>query len=242
MSTENLFGETFAELTKCVSELGFGGVLYSFYPKPMYMNAKVQPVLHFSSSFAPFVAHYLKNNYGNRDFVLRLALQGLEKPLDWWEAIHAGLVTPEEQAVTEDARQNFGIHHGLSIPVLRGTFAVAGISVFSKNPQLSHYEALKQATQEKLQEVAKAYHKTIMRSKEELRFFTYPLIESLNSTEKKVLSHVLTGRPMKSIAHELQVSSRYGEKVLRNLRQEFGDISSNELIYILGMVHIHEYL
>lgn len=242
MSKQHSFGEEFTKLTELVSDLGFDGVLYSFYPKLMYMNSKTQPVLHFSASFAPFVQHYLENNYGNCDFVLRLALTGREKPIDWWEEIHAGNVTPAERVVTEDARQYFGIQHGLSIPVLRGTFAIAGISVFSKHQDQQYFEGLKRTSTEALYNAAKAYHAKITRSREELRFFIYPLIESLISTDKKVLNHVLTGKPMKSIAKELSVTPRYGEKILRKLRKEFGDISTYELIYILGMMNIHEYL
>lgn len=33
-----LFGETFTTLTGIITDLGFDGVLYSFYPKPMYLS------------------------------------------------------------------------------------------------------------------------------------------------------------------------------------------------------------
>jgi hypothetical protein len=62
MSTQNPFGEEFVKLTELVSKLGFDGVLYSFYPRPMYMNKKIQPVLHFSEKFNGFVEHYLLRN------------------------------------------------------------------------------------------------------------------------------------------------------------------------------------
>ena len=68
----------------------------------MYINSNVQPVLHFSDSFAPYIAYYLKNDYGNRDFVLLLALQGRREPIDWWEEIEDGNVTKEEEEVTQD--------------------------------------------------------------------------------------------------------------------------------------------
>lgn len=237
-----LFGETFAKLTETITDLGFDGVLYSFYPKPMYLSKDVQPVLHYSDSFAPFVAHYLENNYGNRDFVLRLALQDGKKPIDWWEEINAGHVTPAERAVTEDARQNFGIQHGLSVPALRGTFAIAGISVINKNANLAHFLKLKKTHLARLSTIASDYHVSVINSKESLRFFIQPLLESLNATQKTVLKHVLTGRPMKSIPHTSGITPRYAEKVLVGIRQEFGNITTYELLYILGMVNMHEYL
>lgn len=236
------FGETFTTLTGVINDLGFDGVLYSFYPKPMYMNQGIQPVLHYSANFAPFVAHYIKNDYGNRDFVLRLALQDWKKAIDWWEEIHAGHVTCEERAVTEDAKKNFGIQYGLSVPALRGTFAIAGISVISKNENLDHFQKLKKSNLAQLFDIASEYHATVINSKESLRFFIQPLLESLNATQKAVLKHVLTGRPMKSIPRTSGITPKYAENVLANIRQEFGKITTNELIYILGMVNIHEHL
>ncbi len=238
----NSFGEKFANLTEVIDDLGFDGVLYSFYPKPMYLNSEVQPVLHYSDSFAPFVQHYITNNYGNRDFVLRLALQNHKKAIDWWEEISLGTVSREERVVTEDARNLFGIHHGLSIPALHGTFAVAGISVMIYEDNISRFNHLKKSHLKKLFSIASDYHASIINSKEELRFFVRPLLEGLNDTQKKVLKYLLIGQPMKNLPHIYGITPRYGEKVLLNIRKEFGNISTNELIYILGMVNMHEYL
>ncbi len=123
-----------------VERLGWDGVLYTFFPKPMYMNSEIQPVFHYSKAFEPFVLHYLKNDYGNRDFILRLALEGREGPVDWWEEISKGSVSEKEKMVTTDAKINFGIHHGLSIPSLSGSFAVAGISVMSMDEDFDHFK------------------------------------------------------------------------------------------------------
>lgn len=236
------FGKEFAKLTKDIEDLGFHGVLYSFYPRPMYLSSTVQPVLHYSGALAPFVAHYIENNYGNRDFVLRLALEERIKPVDWWEEIRLGGISPEERAVTEDAKQNFGIYHGLSIPVLSGSFAIAGISVISKDTSLSHFQTLKQQHKKQLFALAENYHAKMMNSKEELRFFLRPLLENLNDTQIKVLRYVMTGKPMKSILHTYGITHKYAEKVLLNIRKEFGNISTNELMYFLGMINMHEYL
>lgn len=242
-STQNHpFGEAFTTLTDAVTDFGFDGVLYSFYPKPMYLSKDVQPVLHYSASFAPFVAHYIKNNYGNRDFVLRLALQDWRKPIDWWGEINAGRVSREERAVTEEARNSFGIQYGLSIPAQRGTFAIAGISVISKNSSANHFQKLKKTHLTQLFALSGDYHHGVFHSKESLRFFIAPLLDGLNDTQKMVLRHVLTFKPMKSIPHTWGITPRYAEKVLVNIRQEFGNITTNELLYILGMVNIHEYL
>jgi hypothetical protein len=79
-------------------------------------------------------------------------------------------------------------------------------------------------------------------SREDMRFFIEPLLARLNDTKKKVLLHLVSGQLMKTISETHGISHRYAEKVILNMRKEFGDISTNELLYILGMVHIHEYI
>jgi hypothetical protein len=184
----------------------------------------------------------LKNDYGNQDFVLRLALSGREDPIDWWEEIKQGNIPPEEQVVTQDARQLFGIQYGFSVPVLDGTFAIAGISVITQNADHEHYQALKQANMKRLWNAARTYHTHIMGSIEALRFFIAPLLGNLTETKKKVLRHKLSGQPMKSIPHTMGVTQRYAENVLAELRREFGVRSTDELMYILGVINIHRFL
>ena len=208
----------------------------------MYINSNVQPVLHYSDSFAPYIAHYLKNDYGNRDFVLRLALQGHREPIDWWEEIEAGNVTKEEEEVTQDSKQNFNIQQGLSIPVLYGTFAIAGISVISMDKDINAFKELKRQSLNDLQILANEYHSHILKSKDDLLFFILPLLENLTETKKRVLKHLMSGQPMKTIPQTYDISQRFAEKTLVNIRKDFGNISTNELMYILGMVNMHEYL
>ncbi len=241
-NNHSLFGESFDQLTSEINRLGYDGVLYSFFPRPMYLNSKIQPVLQYSDGYAPFVSHYLENNYGNRDFILRLALEGRNTPINWWEEIASGDVSPEEAEVTLDSRQNFGIQHGISIPVLSGSFAIAGISVICKSGDDEHFEKLNDRSLSELKALASSYHTKIIMSQEGMRFFIEPLLERLNDTKRKVLKHLLSNQPMKTIPETEGISQKYAEKVILMMRKEFGDISTNELLYILGMVHIHQYL
>jgi len=52
---------------------------------------------------------------------------------------------------------------------------------------------------------------------------------------------LITGQPKKTIA-DVGVTERYADKLLMELRKTFGDISTNELIYLLGLLNITEYL
>lgn len=232
----------FNNLTSAIEKLGFDGVLYSFFPKPLYLSESAQPLLHYSEKLAPFVSHYLQNNYGNRDFVLRLALEGYRDSIDWWQEIDAGNVSPDEKVVTQDAKNKFGIHHGLSIPILFGTYAISGISVISMDDDREAFKQKKRKTLAELQHSANQYHNHIIQSKTELLFFVAPLCDNLSDTKKKVIKHLLSGLPMKSIPQTFGISQRYAEKTLTTIRKEFGDISTNELLYILGLLNIHEKL
>ena len=153
-----------------------------------------------------------------------------------------GNVSEAEANVTQDAKQNFGIHHGLSLPVLSGSFAVSGISVVSMSNDIEKFEKLKSQSMAQLEEAASNYHTKIIMSREDMRFFIEPLLGRLNDTKKKVLKHLLSNQPMKTIPETSDISQKYAEKVILKMRKEFGNISTNELLYILGMVHIHEYL
>jgi hypothetical protein len=233
------FGIEFQHLTESVADLGFDGVVYSFYPKPSYVNEKIQPMLHFSEAFAPFVDHYMNHDYWKRDFVLRLAMKGRRKPIDWWHEINAGNVSADEQTVTREAREVFSIRQGLSVPVLSGEYAIAGISVMSKNEDPEHFAQLIDDGLKDLEKLATRYHGKILLTKEEIQFFIRPLLESLNDTKKTVLKHLIIGQPLKTIEG---VKERYAEQVVMKIRKDFGGITTNELLYILGMMNFNDFL
>lgn len=232
----------FKKLTANIKDLDFDGVLYSFFPKAMYLDDKTQPLMHFSDNFAPFVNHYLANNYGNKDFVIRLIHQRGIQPIDWWQEINAGNVTRAESEVTISARDNFSIQNGLTIPVLNSTFAMAAVSVVSTNNDLNIFQEVKNKHINGLQELSKNYHIYIMSSNKKLRFFVEPLFTNLNQSKKNVIKHLISGAPMKSIGNTYDISQRYAEKTLINIRIQFGSISTNELLYLFGVCGINEYL
>jgi FixJ family two-component response regulator len=72
--------------------------------------------------------------------------------------------------------------------------------------------------------------------------FILPILESLTPKKKMVLKYLISGKPMKNIAEEADITTRYAEKLLVELRKDFGNISINELIYFLGLLNITEYL
>ncbi len=232
--------EEFEELTSKIIKLGFDALLYSFFPKPLYLSEGVQPLFHFSARYEPYLQRYIEQDYVSRDFVARLALEGRRDHIDWWEEINAGNVTPDELEVTLDGKANFGIQNGLSIPVLFGSYAISGISVISMNEDADQYRKIKENALPKLKKYANDYHAHIVKSKTELLFFIDPLIDSLSEKKKMVVKHLLSGLPMKTIPQTHDITQRFAEKTLITIRQEFGNISTNELLYILGLAKAHE--
>ena len=47
---------------------------------------------------------------------------------------------------------------------------------------------------------------------------------------------------MKYISDNEDITTRYAEKLLIELRKQFGNISTNELIYLLGLLNISEHI
>ena len=242
-NSSSVFGSDFDELDQKIKNLGFDGVIYSFYPKTFHKNQDFQPIIQFSESYAPFVEHYIKQNYGNRDFVLRLAFRGSRKFIDWWEEINKGVVKKDEQEVTYDARDNFGIQNGLTIPILKGADAIAGISVISFNPSLETFQNLKAETLEQLIIYADEYHAKILSSNDQICYFFESIVENFDLPKKQVLKHVLLGKSFKNIDETApDISPKYAEKILANIRKEFGNIKTPQLIYLLGRMDAEKYL
>lgn len=231
----------FNQLLEKVRILGFDDVLYSFIPKPLYSHPKLQPKLHFSDGLTDFVNYYIKNDFGNRDFVLRLASEGVKEPIDWWEQINLGNVSHEEQQVTIAARDLYGINHGLSISVPHGKFAICGISVISKKEDRGGFIKLKESTIEDLLELAESYHRLIISKTKELDFFVTPIIDSLSNKKLMVLQHLLSGAPITEIENHYPISRRYAEKLLIQIKTELGCKSTYELMYILGTINIDSF-
>jgi len=227
----------FNKLVKQIKHLGFDGVLYSFYPMYMY-NKKIQPVLHNCENFTPFVNHYLENDYGNQDFVVRLALQG-QREIDWWQEIDSGNTSDEEKKVTEYSKNNFNIHHGLTIVIPFYKFAVAAVSVVSMSDDTDIFQNMKNTHLSTLHECANEYHENIINSNKMLQLFISPILEKLNSKAKQVLKHLINGQPMKDIPN---ISQKYAEKILFGLRDDFGGVTTNELIHMLGLINLQKHL
>lgn len=237
------FGEAFSSLCKKVERLGFDAVIYTFYPKTLHKSRDIQPVLQYSDRFAPFVSHYIEQGYGNRDFVIRLAFKDHKRCIDWWEEINNGNIRPDELEVTVDGRDNFGIQNGVTIPILRGPHAIAGISVITFNPNQSYFEKLKSEKLDELINCASDYHFSLMTGDDSIYAFVSNVMKCLSEPQKLVIQHLLRNQPMKAITVcNPELSVKNAERILRAIKKELGDISTNQLMYLLGRMDAKKYL
>jgi len=231
--------EKFAILEQVVKDAGFDAILYTFIPK-LSRLINLQPVFRFSNGYAQFIEHYHKNNFSKHDFLLRLLEEGITDPVDWWEKAALMDLTEEEKHVNNTARHKFGITKGLGFPTLGSNLGLAGVSIISFKKEDENRQ-IEPEIINSLHKNSRIYHDHMMVHQDDRYSFILPLLDSLTPKKKIVIKHLISGQPMKNIEDQ-GVTERYGEKLLLELRKSFGDITKNELIYLLGLLNITEYL
>lgn len=230
--------DKFSILEEVMAKAGFDAVLYSFYPKLSQLAKSLQPVFQFSRGYKPLLENYQKENFSDNDFVIRLVTEGAVEPIDWWFHAKKVKISVQEKKVNHIARHQFGVTKGICLPTLTNDLGIAGVNLISFKAEDEHRE-LDAENLENLHNCARMYHNHIMISKNEQSQFILPILDILTPKKKLVIKHLISGKPMKSIEG---VTERYAEKLLLELRKGFGNISKNELIYLLGLINISEYL
>ncbi len=72
--------------------------------------------------------------------------------------------------------------------------------------------------------------------------FILPILKTLTPKKIILIKYLISGKPMKYISDNEDITTRYAEKLLIELRKQFGNITTNELIYLLGLLNISEHL
>lgn len=233
--------DKFAVLEKTIESFGFNGVLYTFFPTLARLTESLQPVFQFSESYSELLNNYQKNDYSRNDFVIRLVEAGELEIIDWWEEAKQMSLSDEEKKINHVTKVEYGVSKGITFPTLSNDAGLAGVSV------ISFKEAYKNKTIDSdllnhLRICARMYHDQIMTHQDARYEFILPIIKTLTPKKKVVLKYLISGQPMKKINEDTDITTRYAEKLLVELRQNFGGISKNELIYLLGLINITEYL
>lgn len=230
----------FSILEDFILDAGFDGVFYSFFPKLSSLSNTLQPAFQFSNCYAAFIKEYQDNNYIQHDFIMRLIEEGNHEIIDWWKEEELTKLSDNEKLLCNTIKNKYKVTKGLTFPTLNNNHGFAGASIVSfkstyKDIKIEN-EVLKQ-----LKDSVQIYHDHMMMHQDDRYKFILPLLKSLTVKKKIVIKHLISGQPMKKI-EEHGVTERYGEKLLLEIRKSFGDISKNELIYLLGLLNISEYL
>ena len=220
---------------------GFDGALYTFIPKLSRLKETLQPVFQFSESYAEIVENYQKNNFDKNDFTIRLIVGGKLSIIDWWIEANKIPLNEEEENVVNITKNKFGVTKGITFPTLSNDMGIAGVSIISFKSEYANKQ-LDSKTSEYLKSCCRMYHDHTMVHQDSRYEFILPILKTLTPKKKIVLKYLISGRAMKNIAEESNITTRYAEKLLVELRNEFGGISKNELIYYLGLLNITEYL
>jgi len=233
--------EKFSALEHEVALSGFDGVLYTFIPKLSRLTEYLQPVFQFSESYADLIENYQKQNFSRNDFTIRLIEDGKLSIIDWWIEAKKTSLNKEEKHVNKITKEKFGISKGITFPTLSNDMGIAGVSIISFKPEYANKE-IDSEVLERLKTCCRMYHDHTMIHQDARYEFILPILETLTTKKKNVLKHLISGQPMKNINETADITTRYAEKLLVELRKDFGDISKNELIYFLGLLNITEYL
>ncbi|MEE9310290.1 MAG: autoinducer binding domain-containing protein [Cocleimonas sp.] len=233
--------DKFTSLEREVKLSGFDAVAYTFTPNLSRLAKSLQPIFQFSPLFSELVEYYQENNIQQNDIVMRIIEEGEEDIVDWVKGSRAAMMNTKEEKIKDVIKKNFKVTKGFTFPTLSNDMGYAGVSIISFEEGYTEQEA-DPAALNHLKDCSKIYHDHIMMHQEARHEFVLPILESLTQKKKAVLRHLVSGKPMKNIAEDSDITPRYAEKLLVELRKEFGGISKNELIYSLGVLNITEYL
>lgn len=228
----------FQVLEAVVLNAGFDALLYTFIPKLALKAESIKPVFQYSEHYKPFIEHYFEHDYNKHDFLIRLVESGEMDFIDWWEVAESIELSSEEKHVNSVARHDFGISKGITFPTLSSDAGIAGVCAVQIDRKV---EPVNKELLRYLQACSRVYHDHMIINQDDRYNFILPILESLTPRKKAVLKHLISGKPMKKIV-EQGISERYADKLLFELRKEFGNISKNEFIYMLGLLNISEYL
>ena len=191
--------------------------------------------------FTAIIENYQKHNFSENDFTIRLVESGRLAIIDWWDEAEKLTLTEKEQYVVDITKNKFNVSKGITFPTLSSDLGLAGVSIVSFNKDYLSKE-VDPKTLEHLKVCSRMYHDYTMVHHDARYNFILPILQTLTPKKKIVLKHLISGQPMKKITEESDITIRYADKLLIELRKEFGNISKNELIYFLGLLNITEYL
>lgn len=245
------YDESFRIFNNHVESLGFEGSLYVYVPKIILdQDLSTTPMLSTSDSYNPaFIKHYLEADYVQIDGVFSSVMQGQSKPIDWWEYSESKLADVGTQKVLDVARHDYSLQNGITIPASSNGSGVGAVSIIT-NEKGETYERLKEESLQSVVDSTEIFHMMVMHKGYNFDTFIRPILESFSRLEKDAIRHIPTSSTIKELADKIGSTSRYTDKVLRNIRLKIGGedvvgrpkINVNTLRYYIMLMDLHQKL
>ncbi|WP_299875983.1 autoinducer binding domain-containing protein [uncultured Cocleimonas sp.] len=233
--------DKFSLLEKEITNSGFCGALYTFIPKLTRLTTSLQPVFQHTDSYQPIINYYHKNDFSRHDFIIRLIEEGILHTIDWWEEANKMDLSKKEQQLITVVKETYGITKGFTFPTLSNDLGYAAVSIISFEDSYTN-KTVNADILEHLKKCSRLYHDHAMIHQDARYKFILPILKTLTPKKIALIRYLISGKPMKNISKEVDISTRYAEKLLIEIRKQFGNISTNELIYLLGLLNIPEYI
>lgn len=226
----------FDALEQAVNKLGFEHVSFTYIPD--FLNrqlCELVPVFKLSRQYpVEFIDHYAASHFGQHDFTIKRITRGEMEAVRWWEL--ARQLSPQEKQVIEVAREDYGLRHGITIPVFSEAGAIAGVSVTcSENDPL--FDQLCHERIDTLILIARMFSDRALQLPRHRAEFYRPFLDRLSSTEKAVLSRLAQGCNLKAVSRDLQLDYKYlANTIIASLRKKFGNVTRDQLLYEAGRI------
>ncbi|RVU85864.1 hypothetical protein EOL70_05160 [Leucothrix sargassi] len=224
--------QQYAIFNNIVQRLGFESSAYTFIPNVVLeTDLDYPPVFIKSDAFSDsFIEQYVADRFDEHDFTIRAAKDDKLFPMDWQESIQSDYLTEPEKNVLVLAKEEHGIQHGITVPVMNEAAGIAGFSITNTLPD-RNFDLLKQENIATLRLCTKAFNDIVFARPYRYHEFIPHSLRNLREKELIVLEFVLQGRSMAELGRSREpISKKYGENLLLELKKKFGGVSTHELI------------
>lgn len=231
----------FVALDRATHQLGYDGIAYTYIPTVISESLDaMSPVFKLSDGYNPdFISHYADAAFAENDFTIKRIAEGHKLPINWWQEARAKSISAQEQHIIEVARDDYHLRHGVTIPTHYQEDGIAGISVVSQDND-AHFSQLYSETLNSLCDLSKLFNAKVMMSVDSKACFYLPFLQSLSYTQQQVLSHLAAGVNLKRVADKLDINYKYAHHVVKQLREKFGNVSRERLMYLAGLMRFNE--
>lgn len=238
------FDEAFKTLHDQAVKMGYEGVLYTYIPEIILKSRFSRaPVYRVSDCYSPaYLKHYSDARFDQNDPLIQAVKDNVRKPVEWWGDINkqymAGNKASQEVIATAS---DYGIANGITLPLMSSAKGIAGASFISSDHR--HFHTLNNECLPMLKICTELFHRYVLSDTSCVSYFLRPLIESLNTTERKFLIGLARGKQPSQLSLELNKSEKYLEQLMLKLRRKFSDspidttpsLNRNQILYYAGL-------